>query len=135
MRDIRAAIKPHTNPPQAKLHLPPQFAKPSPKVEGVAVQIEESVGATGDEAARNDASVERAELVEQEQALSQKRLKVVDPRLYDLPPEEKTVPVERENTGTETKPLSRAERRNKIKAEIMAGSEEEGFKGYRRRMW
>jgi hypothetical protein len=31
--------------------------------------------------------------------------------------------------------LSRAERRKKIKEEIMAGSEEAGFKGYRRRMW
>lgn len=31
--------------------------------------------------------------------------------------------------------LSRAERRKRIKEQIMAGSEEAGFEGYRRRMW
>lgn len=33
------------------------------------------------------------------------------------------------------KPLSRAERRKKIKEEILAAGEGEGFKGYKRRMW
>jgi len=33
------------------------------------------------------------------------------------------------------KPLSRAERRKKIKEEILAAGEGESFKGYRRRMW
>ena len=33
------------------------------------------------------------------------------------------------------KPLSRAERRKKIKEEILAVGEGEGFKGYKRRMW
>jgi len=33
------------------------------------------------------------------------------------------------------KPLSRAERRKKIKEQILAEGEGEGFKGYKRRMW
>jgi hypothetical protein len=33
------------------------------------------------------------------------------------------------------KPLSRAERRKKIKEEILAAGEGEGFKGYKRRQW
>jgi hypothetical protein len=35
----------------------------------------------------------------------------------------------------EEKPLSRAERRRKIKEEIIAAGEGEGFKGYKRRTW
>jgi len=33
------------------------------------------------------------------------------------------------------KPISRAERRRRIKEQILAEGEGEGFKGYRRRMW
>ncbi|KAG4413356.1 hypothetical protein IFR04_013507 [Cadophora malorum] len=36
---------------------------------------------------------------------------------------------------TEEKPMSRAERRKKIKEQIMAEGQGETFKGYRRRMW
>ena len=35
----------------------------------------------------------------------------------------------------EGKTISRAERRRKIKEQILAEGEGEGFKGYRRRMW
>jgi hypothetical protein len=38
-------------------------------------------------------------------------------------------------SSPEEKPLSRAERRKKIKEEILAVGEGEGFKGYRRRIW
>lgn len=40
-----------------------------------------------------------------------------------------------EQAKVEEKPLSRAERRKKIKEEILLAGEGEGFKGYRRRMW
>ncbi len=36
---------------------------------------------------------------------------------------------------TKEKPISRAERRRRIKEQILAEGEGEGFKGYRRRMW
>jgi hypothetical protein len=55
--------------------------------------------------------------------------------IYDLPTSsDPELGVEIEEP-VEEKPLSRAERRRRIKEEIMAGSEEHGFKGYRRRMW
>lgn len=37
--------------------------------------------------------------------------------------------------ATEEKPLSAAARRKKIKEEVLAAGEGEGYKGYRRRMW
>ena len=40
-----------------------------------------------------------------------------------------------EGSKAEEKPLSRAERRKKIKEEILLAGEGEGFKGYKRRMW
>ena len=46
--------------------------------------------------------------------------------------EEKT---SKEQPGVEEKPLSRSERRKKIKEEILLAGEGEGFKGYKRRMW
>jgi hypothetical protein len=36
---------------------------------------------------------------------------------------------------SEVKPLSKAERRKKIKEEILAAGEGDGFKGYKRRQW
>ncbi|TVY21514.1 hypothetical protein LARI1_G000500 [Lachnellula arida] len=41
----------------------------------------------------------------------------------------------KEQLGVKEKPLSRAERRKKIKDEILFAGEGEGFKGYKRRMW
>lgn len=41
----------------------------------------------------------------------------------------------KEQLGPKEKPLSRAERRKKIKEEILLAGEGEGFKGYKRRMW
>lgn len=40
-----------------------------------------------------------------------------------------------EDKPKEEKPLSRSERRKKIKEEIMASGDGEGFKGYKRRQW
>jgi hypothetical protein len=43
--------------------------------------------------------------------------------------------LQKAKSSPEEKPLSRAERRKKIKEEILATGEGEGFKGYRRRIW
>jgi hypothetical protein len=53
--------------------------------------------------------------------------------LYDLAPGSK--PVGELEKSREQKPISRAERRRRIKEQILAAGEGEGFKGYRRRMW
>ena len=42
---------------------------------------------------------------------------------------------EEEETISQEKPISRAERRRRIKEQILADGEGEGFKGYKRRMW
>lgn len=55
------------------------------------------------------------------------------PRHLDLP-EEASADLTEGQTKKE-KPLSRAERRKKIKEEILAAGEGEGFKGYKRRQW
>jgi hypothetical protein len=52
---------------------------------------------------------------------------------YDLPPA--SDPVGDLGSQVWEKQLSRAERRKKIKEEILAGGDGDGFKGYRRRMW
>ena len=52
---------------------------------------------------------------------------------YDPPPDS-DLAGDLENQ-IEVKPLSRAERRKKIKEEVLAAGEGDGFKGYRRRMW
>lgn len=44
-------------------------------------------------------------------------------------------PAEEPKVEPEQKPLSRAERRKKIKEEILAAGEGESYKGYRRRKW
>jgi hypothetical protein len=55
--------------------------------------------------------------------------------LYDLHESTDQEPVVETDGGKEEKPMSRAERRRRIKEELIIGSEEAGFKGYRRRMW
>jgi hypothetical protein len=61
-------------------------------------------------------------------------IRISEEGAWSLVGEQKLVENNKNPTEKE-KALSRAERRKKIKAEIMEGSEEEGFKGYRRRMW
>lgn len=55
--------------------------------------------------------------------------------LYNIPPSSDPETKQKTDNLVEEKPISKAERRRRIKEEIMAGSEEAGFKGYRRRMW
>ena len=132
VRDLRAAIKPHVQPPQIKPHLPAKFAKPSPKEYGVQVQVQKSIqDSTGGTVAAGESS--------EETAIQQRQIKLTDQQSINLlpgngkapeiksQPDKKGIPME--------KPMSRAERRRKLKEELTAGSEEEGFKGYRRRMW
>ncbi|KAG9244301.1 hypothetical protein BJ878DRAFT_567702 [Calycina marina] len=117
VRDLRAAIKPHVNQPILVSHLLVHPAKPSSKE-----NIAEDDG---------DAHAE-------ERHSRMKTMKMIDQRLFDLPPEEKTQAVggvEEMDVDEKGDPLTRAQRRKKYKKALTAGSEEEGFKGYHRRMW
>lgn len=139
VRDLRAAIRPKETPKQARLYLPPQFAgnaKPSPKERGrgeeIVVEVKQSESQTGNKML----SVERHD---RSQNPVQKPL-VIDKggqnqNVVELPPSIDSETMAKPELSMKEKPLSRAERRKRIKEEIMAGSEEAGFKGYRRRMW
>lgn len=132
VRDLRAAIKPHVQPPQIKPHLPVKFAKPSPKEHGVQVQVQKSVQDS------HGGTVEAGENSEGT-TIQQKKIRLTDQQPINLlpgndkapeiksQPDKKAIPLE--------KPISRAERKRKLKEELTAGSGKEGFKGYRRRMW
>lgn len=141
VRDLRAAIKPRPAPePELRLYLPKQFqdAKPSPKENGVEVEVttEDIRNDVADEPLakielRNEGEdIER--VVEEEGKESEDE--EIDSARYDVPSAEQKLVFEGKPETKET-PLSRAARRKKIKEEIMEGSEEHGFKGYRRRMW
>jgi len=141
------------------MYLPKQFAenpaaKPSPKENGVVVEVKNSrkVGFTDEDrdssrpnkANKGTNNKQESEVVIVAEGKEQKAMMVEDrdSNLYDLPsaPELYDIPLNQGSTSDigiakDEKSMSRAERRKKIKEEIMAGSEEEGFKGYRRRMW
>jgi hypothetical protein len=154
VRDLRAAIKPQLMRPKPgpDLYLPPQFRDAVYwEARGVvdAVRVEESVGeggesekAVGDEDRRKEeednmigatrwqkAAARKKKLME-EQALKEERKLIVEAQIGVVGEEEKNVASE-----PSEKPVSRAERRRKIKDQILAEGEGEGFKGYRRRVW
>lgn len=127
---------------EARLYLPPQFAgdaKPSPKErgrgDGVVIQVKQSENTKG-----NDLLLAENGNLDGQSAQKQVIELKVDERVqladhYDLPQTSNSKPTQKTEQLVEERPISRAERRRKIKEEIMAGSEEAGFKGYRRRMW
>jgi hypothetical protein len=135
VRDLQAAIKPKEVPKQALLYLPPQFgggsgqAKPSPKEQGrgrTVVEVKQSRGET--------AKVGKLKSIEQESGESG-TMPSKHANLYDLPQKTDHEPMVETEAGKEERPIGRAERRRRIKEELTVGSEEAGFKGYRRRMW
>jgi len=136
------------------MYLPKQFtenpvAKPSPKENGFAVEVGNSgndglLGEDRGEEQKGKKNKHQSEEIVAAEGKEQKAMMVEDrgSNLYDLPsdPELHDIPPNQDSTSDaevskDEKSMSRAERRKRIKEEIMAGSEEEGFKGYRRRMW
>jgi len=136
------------------MYLPKQFAespvaKPSPKENGFVVEVKNSgndrlleedrvEGQKGKKNKHQSEEIVAVEGKEQKDMMAEDR----DSNLYDLPsnPELYDIPSNQDSApdtevSNDEKSMSRAERRKRIKEEIMAGSEEAGFKGYRRRMW
>jgi hypothetical protein len=152
VRDLRAAIKPQLLRPKPgpDLYLPPQFRDAEYwEARGVvdAVQIDESVAKSkgGEEvigsenvaeeetmigATRWQKAAARKKKLKEEQGLKEGQ-KIIsgDQGGGEKGGEEEALPKPPE------KPVSRAERRRKIKEQILAEGEGEGFKGYRRRTW
>jgi hypothetical protein len=151
VRDIRAAIKPQLlpTPPELKLYLPPQFREGAEEQRGV---VDVDVGKEGfgaDDGKMNDGGSEGGEMDGEGDSMvgATRWQKDAARKKKELRSEEKQKPMgggedagkaeggtAKEGAKVE-KPLSRAERRRKIKEEILATGEGEGFKGYKRRMW
>jgi len=160
VRDIRAAIRPQPTPTQARMYLPTQFAsKPTPaqreggeeaviniKHDGdpryfdeAASSEDQNTPATRRRKGKGTNKKQSEDVVRGNEAGQKPMMKMEDVRpvqadnLYDLPQGSK--PIGESEKSREQKPISRAERRRRIKEQILAAGEGEGFKGYRRRMW
>lgn len=152
MRDLRAAIKPQLVRPKPgpDLYLPPQFrdavyweargvvdALKVQELEGLSEESGKEMvnGEKGEEddmigATRWQKAARRKKKLVEEQAAKEAQKALAEEESADETLEEGEVEVKE----TE-KPLSRAERRRKIKEQILYEGEGESFKGYRRRMW
>jgi len=152
VRDIRAAIKPQLlpTPPELKLYLPPQFREGAEEQRGV-VDVDLGKEAYGaDDGKKVNNGEEKGEEGDsmvgatrwQKEAVRKKKEQVNEETQKLMGGSEDVVNganredgMGKEGAKVEEKPLSRAERRKKIKEEILAAGEGEGFKGYKRRTW
>lgn len=134
---------------QDRLYLPPQFETPTIQVlrdEESELVINMRQGSSPDHVGTKKVKKTKEGISSSERVAQQGSREVQEPIL----PMDEERPVQEENeVGSppdsdparhsedtpEEKPLSRAERRKKIKEEILAVGEGDGFKGYRRRMW
>jgi hypothetical protein len=152
VRDLRAAIKPQLVRPKPgpDLYLPPQFRDAEYwEARGVvdAVRVQEREGSSeesgkevvngekGEEddmigATRWQKAARRKKKLMEEQAL-----KEAQKILAEEESGEETLEEQKAELEQPVKPVSRAERRRKIKEQILYDGEGESFKGYRRRMW
>jgi hypothetical protein len=154
VRDLRAAIKPQLMRPKPgpDLYLPPQFRDAEYwEARGVvdAARVDEGEGSS-EKGARNGArdSEEKITDGDEDDMIGATRWQKAARRKKKLMEEkglkEAQKPMIEEQSGVEEqrevpkppeKPISRAERRRRIKEQILAEGEGEGFKGYKRRMW
>ncbi|EKD14319.1 uncharacterized protein L3040_008329 [Drepanopeziza brunnea f. sp. 'multigermtubi'] len=164
VRDLRAAIKPQLNRPKPgpDLYLPPQFTEDGYLVDVIKVEtqnIQDEAGrdalgdraagsggdssAEGDEQATDEASDDMVGATRWQKAARKKKTEEARQRKE----QELQHPISNSGSGDspggtppivskpQEKPISAAERRRRIKEQIVAEGEGEGFKGYRRRMW
>ncbi|KAH6705207.1 hypothetical protein DL95DRAFT_446878 [Leptodontidium sp. 2 PMI_412] len=160
VRDLRAAIKPQLQRTKTApdLYLPALNEdgylvdmvqiETRPTEEDVNEQVvEESPSeSTGTEGAQETVEAESEDMVgatRWQKAARRKKLEEAKKANEGQKPmiDDQTKDSRKEKVGTKTKskpeekPMSRAERRKKIKEQIMAEGQGETFQGYRRRMW
>lgn len=143
VRDLRAAIKPKPTPEAARMYLPKQFMvqpTPSPNagMAGVNTETQASDGSEIMVEAKNLSNdIPQEGDGHMDPSVVEGR-RTRRPAQYDLGSAQDQKPMALADDlpdVLEEKPLSRAERRKKIKEEILAAGEGEGFKGYKRRQW
>jgi hypothetical protein len=139
VRDLRTAIRPQAITMQDRLYLPPQFENPPIQVRGddeSEVVINVKQGGDTDhpdtkKGKKNKGSSTSSSKRDIKQEGEEGQRGAEESPAEPSPGSGSTRPSEDKSE----KPLSRAARRKKIKDEILAAGEGEGFKGYRRRMW
>ncbi|PBP16402.1 hypothetical protein BUE80_DR012922 [Diplocarpon rosae] len=165
VRDLRAAIKPQLERslPRPDLFLPPQFNKEGYLVDMVKIETQPirddvggepvdkaSAGQNGseesnveeDERATRDTSRNMVGATRWQKADRKKKIEDGKSRQAEAAQESNvdSVPAQSPEEGAiksqpGPKPVSAAERRRRIKEQIVSEGEGEAFKGYRRRMW
>ncbi|KAH8660772.1 hypothetical protein BGZ60DRAFT_566471 [Tricladium varicosporioides] len=150
VRDLRAAIKPQIVRPQPELqlYLPPQFREHDEELPGDASDLVPDLKrdvVNGD--SRGNDGEDDEDMVGATRWQKAKRRKEREARQKALngeggeesPGNPASGQQGREGVEIqpkkEEKPLSRAERRKRIKEQILAEGDGESFKGYRRRAW
>ena len=150
MRDLRAAIKPQLVRPKPgpDLYLPPQFRDAEYwEARGVvdAVRVQEREGSS-EESGKQTVNVEEEDDMigatrwqkaarRKKKLMEEQALKEAQRLLAEEESGEEMVEKQEAEPEQPEKPVSRAERRRKIKEQILYEGEGESFKGYRRRMW
>ncbi|KAF4628451.1 hypothetical protein G7Y89_g9700 [Cudoniella acicularis] len=157
IKDLRAAIKPQMvrPPPELQLYLPPRFRDDEDESDGkgtidalpsdntgngeIINGIGGEVNGNGERQGEEDDDMVGAT---RWQKAKRRKEKAMRQKALDAEKNEKqSSSADSEMGGAksppkpEEKPLSRAERRKKIKEEIMAAGDGESVTGYRRRMW
>ncbi|KAH6674905.1 hypothetical protein B0J14DRAFT_588396 [Halenospora varia] len=151
VRDLRAAIKPQiVRPlPELQLYLPPQFREHDEEVPGNAkgpvpgLKRDVTDGESSGNDGRDDEDMVGA--TRWQKAKRRKEREMRQKALSDAADgqessgDSQTGQQGEESVETqpkkEEKPLSRAERRKRIKEQILADGDGESFKGYKRRAW
>lgn len=158
VRDLRAAIRPQLDrlKPGPDLYLPPQFTEDGYLIDVIKTETQtahddavrdttiiEDAGSTIEEESRQSIEERSSDMVGATQKAARRKVEesglemgqeaqnpIVDSKPRDTPKE--TLPIA---SKPREKPISAAERRRRIREQIVAEGEGEGFKGYRRRMW
>jgi hypothetical protein len=130
---------------QERMYLPPQFEKSQIQIRNeqeseVVVNVKQSTGSdTADTKSKRQLEnpaeyITREEAEEEDNDALSEDTKSSQAKSHIEPPPELHRAKSSDNEAG-SKPLSAAARRKKIKEEVLAAGEGEGYKGYRRRMW
>lgn len=131
---------------QERMYLPPQFEKSQIQIQQgqdseVVVNVKQST--RSDESNTKSKHQPRGEYLakyntiegsEKQEGVQSEDSQSAQAESHIEPPLALNVAKSSDNEA-ESKPLSAAARRKKIKEEVLAAGEGEGYKGYRRRMW
>ncbi|KAH8662088.1 hypothetical protein BX600DRAFT_437511 [Xylariales sp. PMI_506] len=135
LRDLRKAIRPGPRP-SPKIYLPDRFKQQTTELEdGTVVEIDNGGASSGGEAPTDEIVVEVRPTIPEEKSVQQPMAVIGEERRNEADDDVKQAIQDQAADTKAEKPLSRAERRRKIKQEIMELSQGESPVYYQRRLW